>query len=127
LIDSYTEGTIDKTEFDPRITRLRARIAQLEAHMQQIQEQASLEQELQVILARLETFAERVKDGLENADWLTRREIMRALVKRVEINQEQVQVIFRIGPQTPTNPSDTLGHNSQHCKRGDRDNCTGTL
>jgi site-specific DNA recombinase len=116
LIDSYAEGTIDKTEFDPRITRLRARIAQLEAQMQQIQDQASLERELQVILTRLETFAERVKDGLESADWFTRRDIIRALVKRVEIDQEQVRVIFRVGPQTPANPSDTFGQRSQHCR-----------
>jgi site-specific DNA recombinase len=127
LIDSYTEGTIDKTEFDPRIARLRARIAQLEAQMQQIQEQASLEQELQVILARLETFAERVKDGLENADWLTRREIIRALVKRVEIDQEHVQVMFRIGPQTPTNPSDTFAHNLQHCRGSDGSTLGGSF
>jgi site-specific DNA recombinase len=117
LIDSYAEGTIDKAEFDPRITRMRARITQLEEQIQQIQDQAGMERELQVILGRLDTFAERVKDGLQEADWFTRRDIIRALVKRVEIDQEQVHVIFRIGPQTPSNPSDTLTHSLQHCGR----------
>lgn len=116
LIDSYAEGTIDKAEFDPRITRMRTRITQLEEQIQQIQDRASMERELQVILGQLETFTERVKDGLQEADWFTRRDIIRALVKRVEIDQEQVHVIFRIGPHTPLNPSDTFTHSSQHCK-----------
>ena len=119
LIDSYAEGTIDKAEFDPRITRMRARITQLEEQIQRIQDQAGMERELQVILGRLETFAERVKEGLQEADWFTRRDIIRALVKWVEIDQEQVHVIFRIGPQTPSNPSDTSTHSLQHCGRSD--------
>ncbi|MEO9030664.1 MAG: reverse transcriptase domain-containing protein [Ktedonobacteraceae bacterium] len=56
-----------------------------------------------------------MKEGLQEADWSTRRDIIRALVKRVEIDQEQVNVIFRIGPQTPLNPSDTPTHSLQHC------------
>jgi site-specific DNA recombinase len=119
LIDSYAEGVIDKTEFDPRITRLRERIKQLEEHVQQIQDQESLEQELQLIIGRLETFATKVNEGLHAADWLTRREMIRTLVKRVEVDQEKVNVIFRIGPNTPASPSDTRTQSLQHC--GGRD------
>lgn len=115
LIDSYAEGVIDKTEFDPRITRMRERIKQLEEHVQLIQDQESLEQELQLIIGRVETFATKVNQGLRSADWLTRREIIRTLVKRVEIDQEKVHVIFRISPNTPSNPSDTRTQSLQHC------------
>jgi len=117
LIDSYAEGVIDKTEFDPRITRMRERIKQLEEHVQQIQDQESLEQELQLIIGRLETFATKVNEGLHAADWLTRREIIRTLVKRVEVDQEKVNVIFRISPNPPSNPSDTRTQSLQHCRR----------
>jgi len=61
LIDSYAEGTIDKAEFDPRISRMRERIKQLEEHVHQIQDQASLQRELRLIIGRLETFAEQVQ------------------------------------------------------------------
>lgn len=108
---------IDKTAFDPRIARLRERIRQLEEQVQQIQDEASLQQELQVIIGRLETFAAKVREGLHQADWLTRREIIQTLVKRVEIDQEQVRVIFRIGPTTPSSPTDTHTHCLQHGKR----------
>src|SRR5947209_10818020 len=93
LIDSYADGLIDKGEFEPRIARMRERLKQIEAQAQQITDEASLERELTLILGRLDEFASRVKDGLHAADWSTRREIIRALVKRVEIDQEQVRVV----------------------------------
>ena len=114
LIDSYAEGMIDKAEFEPRITRMRERITQLEEQVRQIQDEAGMEHELRLILARLETFASKVKEGLAEADWLTRRELIRTLVKRVEVNQEHVNVIFRIGPTTP---SDHHTQSLQHCGR----------
>ena len=46
---------------------------------------------------RLETFAAQVQDRLATADWATQRELIRALVKRVEIDHGQVTVVFRIG------------------------------
>ncbi|MBO0783809.1 MAG: hypothetical protein J2P37_33800 [Ktedonobacteraceae bacterium] len=58
----------------------------------------TIKHELTLILGRLDEFAARVKNGLHEADWLTRREIIRALVKRVEIDQEQVRVVFRVNP-----------------------------
>ncbi len=117
LIDSYAEGMIDKAEFEPRITRMRERITQLEEQVRQIQDEAGMEHELRLILARLETFASKVKEGLAEADWLTRRELIRTLVKRVEVNQEHVNVIFRIGPTTPSTPSDHPTQSLQHCGR----------
>jgi site-specific DNA recombinase len=115
LIDSYAEGMIDKAEFEPRITRMRERIQQLEAQIRQIQDEAGMEHELRLILGRLETFASKVKQGLAEADWLTRRELIRPLVKRVEVDQEHVNVIFRIGPTTPSTPSDHHPQSLPHC------------
>ena len=63
LIDSYAEGMIDKAEFEPRITRMRERIKQLEKQVQQIQDEVGMEHELRLILGRLETFASKVKEG----------------------------------------------------------------
>ncbi|MDQ5851911.1 MAG: recombinase family protein [Chloroflexota bacterium] len=98
LIDSYAEGLIEKAEFEPRITRLRQRIVGLEEQAQQLAQAVSLQQELRLILGRLETFAAQVRDGLVGADWMTRRELIRALVKRVEIAEDEVTVVFRVGP-----------------------------
>jgi site-specific DNA recombinase len=123
LIDSYSEGLINKAEFEPRITRMRERIKQLEEQQQQLRDEAGLEHELRLILGRLEDFTSRVKEGLHAADWSTRREIIRALVKRVEIDQEQVHVVFRVGPNTPSSPSDKNTQSLQHCGRRDYPPC----
>jgi site-specific DNA recombinase len=99
LIDSYAEGLLEKHEFEPRITRLRQRIAHLEEQRQQLTEVEALHAELRVIIGRLEDFAAKVHHGLEGADWRSKREMIRALVKRVEVAADQVNVVFRIEPR----------------------------
>jgi site-specific DNA recombinase len=104
---------------------MRERLMQIEAQAQQIKDEASLERELTLILGRLDEFAARIKRGLHEADWLTRREIIRALVvKRVEIDQEQVRVVFRVNPPPPASPlpSEKDAQSLPHCRRRDRAN-----
>ncbi len=97
---------------------MRERLMQIEAQAQQMKDEASLERELTLILGRLDEFATHVKDGLHAADWLTRREIIRALVKRVEIDQEQVRVVFRVNPPPPASPlpSEKDAQSLPHCR-----------
>jgi site-specific DNA recombinase len=74
LIDSYAEGFIDKQEFEPRVAHMRERLQHLEEQLQHFKEEAEVEEELRVILERLETFSAKVKDGLQDADFQTRRD-----------------------------------------------------
>ena len=98
LIDSYAESLIDKHEFEPRITRLRQRLARLEEQRQALAEEAALHGELQLIIGRLEDFATKLHDGLETADWASKRDLIRTLVKRVDVARNEVNVVFRIDP-----------------------------
>jgi len=98
LIDSYAEGLIDKGEFEPRVTRLRQRLARLEAQRQALADEAALHGELQLIIGRLEDFATKLHNGLEAADWASKRDLIRALVKRVEVARDDVNIVFRIDP-----------------------------
>src|SRR5712671_7690098 len=98
LIDSYAEGLIDKPEFEPRLTRLRQRIARLEEQRQQLADEAAVHAELQLIIGRLEDFAAKVHHGLEAPDWANKRDLIRTLVKRVEVAQNEVNIVFRIDP-----------------------------
>ena len=97
LIDSYAEGLIEKSEFEPRIGRLRQRIGALEAQAQELADAALLHSELRLVVDHLATFAAQVQDRLVTADWATQRELIRTLVKRVDIDHGQVTVVFRIG------------------------------
>jgi site-specific DNA recombinase len=104
LIDSDAEGLIEKREFEPRITHPRQRVTKLEEQAHQLAEEAAVHAELQLIIGRLEDFAAQVKDGLEEANWTSRRELIRALVKRVEADHDQLHVVFR-GDHRPGDPS----------------------
>src|SRR4029453_1592297 len=103
LIDSYAEGLIDKGEFEPRVTRLRHRLARLEEQRQALADEAAVQGELQLIIGRLEDFAAKLHDGLETADWASQRDLIRALVKRVEVAPNEVNIVFRIDPYPSDN------------------------
>src|SRR5439155_836129 len=60
------------------------------------QDEAAFQTALHLIIGRLEDFATKIHAGLDEADWLRKREMIRALVKRVEVTQDQVNVVFRI-------------------------------
>lgn len=116
LIDGYAEGFIEKREFEPRIRRLRQRLTGLQTQSQRLTDELARQAELRLVITRLEDFAVKVRDGLDEADWLTKRELIRTLVKRVEIGKEQVDVVFRVTP-VPFNLSPD-GGSLQHCRRG---------
>jgi site-specific DNA recombinase len=115
LIDSYAEGFIEKQEFEPRIKRLRQRLAELEDRDRQLRAQLTQQTELQLVITQLEDFASKLKDGLAEADWLTKRELIRTLVQRVEIGPEKVNIVFRVIPD-PFESSPDRG-SLQHCWR----------
>jgi site-specific DNA recombinase len=96
LIDSYEEGLLEKHEFEPRIRRAKERLARLEVEAREQASRALEQQELRLLIGHLQAFAERVEQGLDEADGAARRAIIRALVKRVEIDAEQVRVVYRV-------------------------------
>lgn len=116
LIDGYAEGYLDKAEAEPRIRRFKERLQTLEAQAEQGRAQAQQQSDLQLIIGRLEEFSAKVKDGLEQLDWHGCRELIRTLVKRVEIDQQRINVVFRVGDGTFPNGNDPF---LQHCRGRD--------
>src|SRR5262249_20542651 len=98
LIDAYEEGLLDKSEFEPRTRGAKERLAKLQAEAEAQADAEDQEQELRLVIGHLQEFAERVRRGLDQADWPTRREISRALVKRVEVEEKEVRVVYRVSP-----------------------------
>jgi site-specific DNA recombinase len=117
LIDGYAEGLIDKPEFQPRVERSKEKLQKVEQALRALAEVEAQQQELRLVVRYLEDFAQRVTAGLEQADWSRRRELIRTLVKRVEIGAEAVNVVFRVEPGPPSicPESDSL----PHCGRRD--------
>lgn len=98
LIDGYAEGLIEKGEFEPRVAGLKQRLAQLQERHRAATMAAESERDLSLVISRLEDFSVRVSDGLETLDRSGKREIVRALVRRVEIDASGIEIIFRVPP-----------------------------
>jgi site-specific DNA recombinase len=113
LIDAYGDGLIDKSDFEPRILAARERMAKLEDECRQRRDEANQEAELRLVIGQLEEFARRVSQELQEPNWDTRREIVRALVKKVEIDEQEVRIVYRVSP-SPFEGGPQQG-SSQHC------------
>jgi site-specific DNA recombinase len=116
LLDAYEDGLIEKSEFEPRMHRLRERMQRLESETQEAASRKAREEDMRRVIGHLEEFANRVQHGLEKADWNLRRELIRSLVKRVEVGNQEVRVVYRVNPH----PFDQgpEGGLLQHCWRG---------
>jgi site-specific DNA recombinase len=96
LIDSYSEGVIDKEQFMPRLSRTKSRIAEFEARIHANAEGADRRQELRLLVNHFQKLAVHLGTGLDGADWNQRREIIRGLVERIEIGRAGIAIVFRL-------------------------------
>lgn len=119
LIDSYAQEHISQAEFAPRIKAMKNRLKIIGEHKKKIADQKNLKNELTLVITSLERFASSVETSLEQLDWHTKRDIIRILVKRIEIGDEEVNVVFRVKELPDTNER-TKGNSPeslQHCWR----------
>jgi site-specific DNA recombinase len=113
LLDAYADGLTDRAEFQPRTERLRERLKVLESEQKVLTDRAQRDEDLGMVFSRLEEFADQMKAGLETADWTMRREILRALVKRVEVGKETIDIVYKV-PACPFAKAPDGGP-VQHC------------
>jgi site-specific DNA recombinase len=118
LIDAYGEGLLEKDEFEPRIRAARERLARLESEAEAAAKRESEAADFAAAVEQLEAFAQRVGDGLRQADWDTRRAVLRALIKQVEVGKEAIRVVYKVNPH-PFDQGPERGR-SQDCWRGER-------
>jgi len=116
LIDAYENGLLERTEFEPRIKKARNHVKRLESELASQAAREVQEHHLRLVIGRVQEFAERVKNGVEQADRATRRQVILALVKRVEVGQDSVRIIYRVSPPA----GNTKQENVRHCLSSSR-------
>ena len=99
LIDAYAEGSIQKQEFEPKVQAIRRRLEQFEAQRKTRDELEAGQAEMRLVIGGIEAFSAKVIQGLTGADFETKRDIILALVKRVEVNDDNIHIVYRINPQ----------------------------
>src|SRR4051794_781209 len=107
LIDGYAEEVISADEFRPRLASLKQRLSRLRAERDTAAAAHEAERGLHLVIGYLEEFAQRVHAGLDGLDWHGRREIIRAVVRRIEIDHDQVEVVFRVPGTFPPDAGDS--------------------
>ena len=117
LIDAYQEGLVERDEFEPRIRIAKERLEKLETEAKAVRDRESEAQEIRTAIDQLESFGSRIRDGLNDADWSTRREIMRSLIRKVEVGKDAIRIEYKVGP-LPFDRGPT-GADSQDCGRAD--------
>ena len=98
LIDAYAAELVTKEEFESRARGLRNRLAELAAEQQATAAENNERVTLRQVIGDFQEFTRRMEQGLSNPTWETRRQILCTLVKRVEIEPEQVRVVYRVNP-----------------------------
>ena len=115
LINAYEEGLIEKPEFEPRVRQTKQRLKELDAEGKLLRQRESRDDQAKEVIHRLEQFAAHVRQGLDRADRPMRREIVRALVKRVELSTDDVRIVYRVD-LCPFEPGPERGQ-LRHCVR----------
>jgi len=96
LIDGFTEGLIEKDQFMRRMDKTKNRIADLDASIKADAGDVGHVESLRLAMKRLQELSAVVGTGLAEADWHRRREIIRTLVQKIEIDTRAIKIIFRL-------------------------------
>jgi site-specific DNA recombinase len=113
LIDAYENGLIDRAEFESRLAPARRRQQQLEEQIAALAAEQSRRQDLQLVVGQIETFARKLEGSLQQADWSTKQQVIRMLVKQIEIGEQSVKIVYKVDSLPLAQAPETGG--LQHC------------
>jgi site-specific DNA recombinase len=96
LIDSLAEGMIDKDQFTVRMIRAKTLLADLDSKIASEATNEERHAHLRSAMTRLTELSTHLQSQLNNADWATKREIIRAIVQRIEIGPTNIVIVLRL-------------------------------
>lgn len=118
LIDAYEAGALDVEDLTARTERLKARIKAARDDLRQAEQKLTEAVTLRAVTCRLQDFAASVRHGLDRLAWHERRQLIRTLVARVEIDEDSATVVFRLPPPASPSPSTEPGSEQAGAPRG---------
>jgi site-specific DNA recombinase len=112
LVDAYEVGAIDVEDLKVRSDAVRARIDRAQRELTDAEHRLRETVHLREVVTRLDDFAARVRQGLGKLSWLERRQIIRALVEKIEIDDAAATVVYRL-PSSEREPQSPSGSDPQ--------------
>lgn len=118
LIDAYATGFLEKSEFESRIVPLRARHDREASAFESLSGTAQ-SSDLESATSNLERISSEVSKRLSNASESLKRELIELLVKRVEIHQTEIRIVYKV-PSRPFRKGPASRGFLQHCLKRQR-------
>ena len=90
------------------MARTKSRIADLDSRIRAYAGDVDQREHLRVAMNRLRELAATIGPELGSADWQRRREILRTVVQRIDIDTDVIKIIFRVNQNNRCWESDAL-------------------
>ena len=95
LLDLYQNGTLGLSEIEPRLKKIREKRKQLEIEEKSLEHERKQKGEQLQLVDQLQEFQKKVSANLNTLGFEQKKEIVRLLVKEVEVNIKTSEVIVR--------------------------------
>ncbi len=120
LIDAYTAEAVTLEELQVRVQPLEARLADLAHEEQQFAASAAQQAQIAAIATRLEAFRATIAQGLDQAPFARRRELVELLIDRVLVDPPAVEIRYVIpfGGAAHRKVALQSGHPGATCRPG---------
>jgi site-specific DNA recombinase len=115
LIDAYENGWLDKAEFEPRIERVKQQLDREQKTLARQQLETTSDEELRLLIGQFDSFAQQINEGLEDANFETRRKLLRLLIQRIEIDRDEVRIVYKVQPRPFAHSPAKRGEFLQDC------------
>lgn len=96
LVDAYEAEALSLPELTARSRRVRQRLKSAQDELKAAESRLADSVELREVIGRLECFCVRLRHGLDKLNWEERRQLIRTLVARVEIEEDGATVVYRV-------------------------------
>ena len=106
LTEAYLAGVVPLSEYQRRRRDAEARLLALDGQERELTHDADRQAEAARLAAHAEAFCQRVRQGLEQADFRRKRELLELLIDRVIVTGEAVEIRYAIpvGPEGEREP-----------------------
>jgi hypothetical protein len=94
----YETGYLEKEDFAARVERVKERLERETKAYDRRSQAEQLAKDHATLRANSETFADHLKIGLQTLDFTMKRQILRLLIKRIEVTDDEVQIVYKVQP-----------------------------
>jgi site-specific DNA recombinase len=114
LIDDHTLGHIERSEFESRVSVFRGQYNRELKALENLRGKVQDEREEDWVANSLNTLAKQVAEGLAQAQFPLKRELLKLLISVVEIHKDEIRIVYRV-PSRPFLQSPDKSWQLQHC------------